>query len=133
MESPICRSPALVDGVGEKLHVIRQSPPFLAGVICIREDISEEDRISILDTLGSLHHEPEGEQLMMIMQIGRLIPFQPEYLEATSGLVKEYRKLQAARPRPKPSMPPRRADSGGSQSILLFSILWKGVLSRSRA
>ncbi|OGD18423.1 MAG: hypothetical protein A2W03_06865 [Candidatus Aminicenantes bacterium RBG_16_63_16] len=83
--------------VGKKLRVLRKSPLLLAGVVCVRDDMSAEDRTAILDTLGNLQNEPEGGQLLMIMQIDRLLPFKPEYLQTTSDLLKKYKGLRAAR------------------------------------
>lgn len=82
--------------VGEELRILNQSQPLLVGIVCVREDMSEDDRTSIHETLEVIHNSPEGEQLLMIMKIERLVPYKAEYLQTTQELVKEYESLRVA-------------------------------------
>ncbi len=79
--------------VGRELRIIQESAQLLAGVVCVRDDMLPDDRETILDTLENIHAEPEGEQLLMILQIDRLVPFDLVHLQTTRALFDEFRRL----------------------------------------
>jgi hypothetical protein len=58
--------------------------------------MSEEEKDLVVDTLRDIHTKPEGEQLLMIMRIDRLVPFQPGFLNTTRELVAEYETWMAS-------------------------------------
>ena len=83
--------------VGKSLRILCKSPNFLAGVVCVSDDLSDKDKKEMLEILEEIHTYPEGEQLLLILQIDKLVSYHPEYLETTEALVGEYSKLSLTR------------------------------------
>jgi hypothetical protein len=72
-----------------RLHRVLVSEPLLTSVICVREGYPEEDRKIILRVSEKLHERPEGEQILTLMRVERLVRFEPEYLASLEKLISE--------------------------------------------
>lgn len=40
----------------------------------------------IVQALAELHHNPTGQQILTLFKTGRVVPFQPRYLDSVQGL-----------------------------------------------
>ncbi len=79
--------------VGRELKVIATSPHYLTGVVCLRKDYYHAHKEMIDETLKALYSEPQGQQIMKLFRINRLVPFKQEYLKTTEVLLSEHRDL----------------------------------------
>ena len=84
--------------VGQELAVLAQSPGFPQGVICMRKGLAEKYR-PFVEEMYTLHNQSQGKQILTLMKIKKLLPFQAAYLQTTEALLAENQalKLKAAR------------------------------------
>ena len=77
-----------------ELVILKSSPEFLRGVVIFRNDLEPEIKDSVSDTMRTMHEDPDGEQIMIVMREQRLLPYKEEYIENVKALLEEYRRLQ---------------------------------------
>jgi ABC-type phosphate/phosphonate transport system substrate-binding protein len=80
--------------IGRELTVIARIEKLAHGVIAFDRRLPEETRQKFRQAFLTLHETPAGQQLLMLFQVRKLIPFQPDYLKATEALFAEYRTLR---------------------------------------
>jgi phosphonate transport system substrate-binding protein len=78
--------------ISRELTIISRKGKLAQGVIAIDRRLSEEYREKIRQAFLSLHKTPEGEQLLMLFKVRKLVPFVPGYLNGTDTLYAEYYK-----------------------------------------
>ncbi len=71
--------------LGRRLQPVMTSQEFTEIVICLRDGYQNE-RGKVLKGLSELHSDATGRQMVLIFKISRLIPYQPDYLDAVSEL-----------------------------------------------
>jgi phosphonate transport system substrate-binding protein len=75
-----------------ELVMLRSSPPFLRGVVVFRKDLAQNVKESVSETLQTLHEDPDGQQILIVMREEKLIPYKPEYTNTVRILHKEYNR-----------------------------------------
>jgi phosphonate transport system substrate-binding protein len=110
--------------LGNKLKILSQSIPVLDGIIALSKAPSPY-RERTLVNLFQTHKRPLGNQILLALRSGPIIPYRPEYLNSTREFWKRYeRTLTLAEKRtwsetlraPKPSQ--LRAPSSGASAAL---------------
>jgi ABC-type phosphate/phosphonate transport system substrate-binding protein len=76
------------------LMVIAEAPPRPGSVIALRKGLPPLHREALREILGSLDHDSQGQQLLTIFRMSRLVAFRPEYLTSLEKLCKEHRDLK---------------------------------------
>jgi phosphonate transport system substrate-binding protein len=74
--------------VGKELQAVAVSEPFLNGVICLSNAgwASETFKLDLIQTLGELHLEAAGQQILTLFKTDQLIPFQEKHLDTVRQL-----------------------------------------------
>lgn len=80
--------------VGRKLRVLAKSAPLLSRVMCIRRSMEPDLRRRYLQTVISMHDTPQYRQSFVMMQVSRLVAFEPRYLDATRQLNERFLALK---------------------------------------
>ena len=80
--------------LGAKLAVVAKSPGYLETVVCLRNDYTEY-RDELISALNEMHTLPTGQQLLMILKVDRLRPYEPRYLETVKALYGMHRGFEA--------------------------------------
>lgn len=81
--------------IGRELTAIARIEKLATGIVAFDRRLPEETRQKLIQAFLSLHDMPDGQQLLMLFHVRKLIPFQPEYLKATEMLFAEYRDRRA--------------------------------------
>ena len=79
--------------VGRELVALAQSPGYPQGVVCMRKGLAEKYR-PFVEEMYTLHNQSQGKQILTLMRIKRLLPFQATYLETTEALLAENQALK---------------------------------------
>ena len=74
--------------VGQTLQVVAESEPFADVVVCvaIRGWESEKLRADTIKSLGELHLQPTGQQILTLFKIDRMVPFEESQLDTIRKL-----------------------------------------------
>jgi ABC-type phosphate/phosphonate transport system substrate-binding protein len=80
--------------IGKKIRVIAKSAPLLPGVTCISRSMGQDVRRRYVERAATLHDTPAFRQSFLVMQITRVIAFEPRFLEATRQLNEKYLALR---------------------------------------
>jgi len=82
--------------VGEELQSIATSEAFVDNVVCVgdRGWPTETVRRDILETLGGLHNDPVGRQILILFKVGRMVPFEATQLATVQALRAKYERLR---------------------------------------
>ncbi len=73
-----------------ELAVLGMSSPFLRGVIVYRKDLAQDIKESVYDAMRTMHEDPDGEQILIVMREQKLIPYKQEYTDTVRTLYKDY-------------------------------------------
>ena len=84
--------------VGAGLEVVAMSEVLVDGVICVSKKgwSSETYQRDVLRTLGELHLDAGGKQILTLFKVDQLIPFEETHLETVRRLRKKYDELRLA-------------------------------------
>jgi ABC-type phosphate/phosphonate transport system substrate-binding protein len=82
--------------VGADLRVLDTSPGISLGIVCLRRGLSADHRLRIEKALSRLHTNPQGQQLLTLFQVDRLVPYDRAHTAGLERLVEEHRSHQAA-------------------------------------
>lgn len=74
--------------------VLAKSPSFIRGPVCFRKDIHDRLKGLLQEGLLSLHNDPQGQQLLNLFRVDKLVPFRQVYLDGVIALVEEYCALR---------------------------------------
>jgi phosphonate transport system substrate-binding protein len=77
--------------LGKKLKILVQSVPVLDGVVAFAKP-GIPYRSQILTSLMEMHKDPLGNEILMALRSGRLLPYRPEYLDSTREFWKRYER-----------------------------------------
>jgi phosphonate transport system substrate-binding protein len=95
--------------VGSNLVVTAASEPYLENILCLsRSGWLPQDRLDLIKTIGELHLEPSGRQILELFKLERIVPFKDEYLNTARKLRAGSRKLVAAQTNIRPDPESRR-------------------------
>ncbi len=82
--------------VGKQLAVIRSSPPILPSILCIRRAFSSDERGEIIRALDGLHEDTQGQQVLLLFRIDKLIRFTASDLETAREFFDNVGKADAS-------------------------------------
>ncbi len=77
-----------------ELVILNESPPRPSSIIAVRKGLSARHRQNVEEMLGTLDQTPQGEQLLTLFRMNRLVPFRPEYLVPLERLFREHKDLE---------------------------------------
>jgi len=72
--------------LGRELTAIAGIDKLAQGIIAVDRRLPEEDREKIRQSFLTLHQTPDGEQLLMLFKVRKLIPIPSGYLKETEAL-----------------------------------------------
>jgi ABC-type phosphate/phosphonate transport system substrate-binding protein len=78
--------------INRELAIISRKGKLSQGVIAVDRRLPEERRQRLLQAFLTLHQTPEGQQLLMLFKVRKLVPFVPGYLKGTETLFAEYHR-----------------------------------------
>ncbi len=81
--------------IGRELTAIARIEKLAHGVVAFDRRLPEETRRKFMQAFLALHDTPDGQQLLMLFQVKKLISFQPDYFKATEALYAEYRSRRS--------------------------------------
>jgi ABC-type phosphate/phosphonate transport system substrate-binding protein len=81
--------------LGHDLAVLAVSPPVVTAIGVLRREYEERHGAYITKELVRLHQDPQGRQILLLFQKGRLIPYQPAYVASVEAMLKEHAELRA--------------------------------------
>jgi ABC-type phosphate/phosphonate transport system substrate-binding protein len=76
--------------ISRELTIISRKEKLSQGIIAIDRRLSEETREKIRQAFLTLHQTPEGQQLLMLFKVRKLVPFVPDYMKGTEALYAEH-------------------------------------------
>jgi ABC-type phosphate/phosphonate transport system substrate-binding protein len=79
--------------IGSRLQVLQRSPGFVRVLICATDLMEPRDAGIITKEAVSLDEWPQGQQVLTIIQMKHLFGFEPEYLNATANLFRQYQQM----------------------------------------
>ena len=82
--------------LGRVLKALAHSPGFLRGIMCFASTYDPVDKATINGSALELHTEPEGHQVLTLLGLKQVLPYQPDYLDGTLALLREYRRLKSS-------------------------------------
>jgi len=81
--------------IGRELVPIARMSKLSQGIISIDRRVPNEIKNKVIQAFLNLPESPDGKQLLMLFQVSKIIPFRPEYLDATEALFNEHQRLKA--------------------------------------
>jgi hypothetical protein len=75
-----------------RLSLVAESEPLLTSVMCVREGFVEDQPGRIVNVASTLHERPDGSQILTLMGVERLVPFESDYLDSLSRLLERREK-----------------------------------------
>lgn len=85
--------------LNRELTVLAESPPRPGSVIVVRRGLPPLHREALRDILETLDKSPQGQQLLTLFRMSRLVPFNPDFLEPLEKLSREYHSMKRRSPR----------------------------------
>jgi len=76
--------------ISRDLTIISRKEKLSQGIIAVDRRLSEETKEKLRQAFLTLHQSPEGQQLLMLFKVRKLVPFIPGYLKATESLYAEH-------------------------------------------
>jgi phosphonate transport system substrate-binding protein len=76
--------------INRELMIISRRGKLSQGIIAVDRRLSEEAKEKLRQAFLTLHQTPEGEQLLMLFKVRKLVTFIPGYLKATEALYAEH-------------------------------------------
>lgn len=81
--------------LGQELTILAESPSFVKAIIGINKNQKTEDYKKLIEeSLAELHQESNGQQLLSIFRMDKLVPFKTEYLKSINELLREHHQLK---------------------------------------
>lgn len=80
-----------------ELEILDVSEVLLRGLFVFRKDLEQDIKSVVSDALSTIHEDPDGQQILMLMKEDRIIPYMPENLDAVRALMRDYEQLQQAK------------------------------------
>lgn len=77
-----------------QLLVLEESPPVPMCVIAIRRGVPEQHRAMLKSILEKLDRDIQGQQLLTLFRMNRLVTFTPDHLLPLDKMAKEYHELK---------------------------------------
>ncbi|GEM_PF-844562 len=79
--------------IGKQLKILKKSPVFLDGIMCLVRKMDSRQREFVLDNLSSLQKFPKGEQIINIYKVDHVVRYKPQFMNALLHLIRTYNEL----------------------------------------
>ncbi len=79
--------------IGVDLEVLAVSPGYCYGLVCFSDGLAGTLRDQLESSLLDLHETSQGQQLLTLFYVDRLVPFDPVHIESTIELIRKFEKL----------------------------------------
>ena len=76
--------------ISRELTIISRKGKLSQGIIAVDRRLSEERKEKLRQAFLTLHQTPEGQQLLMLFKVRKLVAFAPAYMKGTEALYAEY-------------------------------------------
>jgi ABC-type phosphate/phosphonate transport system substrate-binding protein len=86
--------------ISRELMIISRRGKLSQGIIAVDRRLSEETKEKLRQAFLTLHQTPDGQQLLMLFKVRKLVPFAPGNMKGTEALYAEHsrqKKLIAGR------------------------------------
>ena len=83
--------------IGNDLVILAESPGYCYGLVCLADNLGGPLRDELERSLLALHETPQGQQLLTLFYVDRLIPFDPVHIQSTVDLIQKYEQLETRR------------------------------------
>jgi len=81
--------------IGENLISILTSPRYLQGILCFTKSFNDEkDRKIFRSGIMNVAQFPSGRQMLALIKISKLVPYNNEYMDTYRNLVKDYNNMK---------------------------------------
>lgn len=81
----------------QELRVVATSEPLLTRVLCSRQGMDPLLRDMLLDAATRMHTQPDGEQILALLQLERPLRYREEHLATVLSLMAEHERLSRER------------------------------------
>jgi ABC-type phosphate/phosphonate transport system substrate-binding protein len=78
--------------INRELSIIASRGKLAQGIIAVDRRLPEDTRERIRQAFLTLHQSPDGEQLLMLFKVKKLIPIPKGYMEGTEDLYAQHQK-----------------------------------------
>ena len=76
--------------INRELMIISRRGKLSQGIIAVDRRLTEETKERVRQAFLALHQTPDGQQILMLFKVRKLVPFVPGYLKATEALYAEH-------------------------------------------
>jgi phosphonate transport system substrate-binding protein len=76
--------------ISRELTIIASKGKLSQGIIAVDRRLSEESKENLRQAFLTLHQTPEGQQLLMLFKVRKLVPIVPNYMKGTESLYADY-------------------------------------------
>lgn len=83
--------------IGIDLVALEISRPLLTAIVCFTPEIDPIHKPDIIQTIHTLHQDPQGQQVLNLFRRDRAVPYHAGQLDSVLALVEERRRLEAHR------------------------------------
>lgn len=80
--------------LGRELKVIALSPGYVLYVCCFRPEFRQDFKRDVIEHTSKLHELPEGQQILLLFNIKKLIPFKAKDINSVESLLEEHARLK---------------------------------------
>lgn len=80
--------------IGKEIKILKNSPEFVFGIMCFRNEVGKNIKEVIIREALKLHEKPKGKQILTFFRVDRVIKFNESYLDSMKVLIKEYNALK---------------------------------------
>jgi len=81
--------------ISKEITIISRKGKLSQGIIAVDRRLSEETKEKLRQAFLTLHQSPEGQQLLMLFKVRKLVAFVPGYMKGTEALYAEYNKRKS--------------------------------------
>jgi ABC-type phosphate/phosphonate transport system substrate-binding protein len=79
--------------LNEDLSILASSKNLVGYISCINKSFDESLKRLMIEKAPKMHESPSGKQMFILVQVDRVIPFKPSYLDNLIELEREHRML----------------------------------------
>ncbi len=81
--------------IRNRLKIIAASPPVVHAVSILRKDIDDETKKTVMDLISRLDESAEGQQVLTLFKIDRMVPIYESDLSSMVELYSRYARLKS--------------------------------------
>ena len=83
--------------IGEKLHVLFESPDYMMGIFAVVKDLDEQTKRVLLDFTDGLSLDREGDRILSMFRVKGISEFRPESIKTLEDLYRTWLRLKPKR------------------------------------